>query len=39
MVSLDRPDIQSSTSMGAVEVTVKLTNALDEELVKRGLIC
>jgi clan AA aspartic protease len=36
MINCDR--IQISRNMGAVRVKVKLTNAIDEELVKRGLL-
>ncbi len=36
MINCDR--IQVSKNMGAVRVKVKLTNAIDEELVKRGLL-
>ena len=36
MIDCDR--IQISKNMGAVRVKVKLTNAIDEELVKRGLL-
>ncbi|MCC3524065.1 MULTISPECIES: clan AA aspartic protease [unclassified Microcoleus] len=36
MINCDR--IQISKNMGAVRVKVKLTNAIDEELVKRGLL-
>ena len=36
MKNCDR--IQISKNMGAVRVKVKLTNAIDEELVKRGLL-
>lgn len=36
MINCDR--IQFSKNMGAVRVKVKLTNAIDEELVKRGLL-
>lgn len=36
MINCDR--IHSSKNMGAVRVKVKLTNAIDEELVKRGLL-
>ncbi len=36
MINCDRNQI--STNMGAVRVKVKLTNAIDEELVKRGLL-
>ena len=36
MKNCDR--IQFSKNMGAVRVKVKLTNAIDEELVKRGLL-
>ena len=38
MINLDRDRIQVSKNMGAVRVKVKLTNAIDEELVKRGLL-
>jgi clan AA aspartic protease len=38
MRNLDRDKIQISKNMGAVRVKVKLTNAIDEELVKRGLL-
>lgn len=38
MINLDRDKIQVSKNMGAVRVKVKLTNAIDEELVKRGLL-
>lgn len=33
-----RTDLNAETSMGAVHVKVKLTNAIDEELVNRGLL-
>ncbi|MCC3412480.1 MAG: clan AA aspartic protease [Microcoleus sp. PH2017_29_MFU_D_A] len=36
MINCDRNQI--SKNMGAVRVKVKLTNAIDEELVKRGLL-
>ncbi len=36
MINCDR--IQINKNMGAVRVKVKLTNAIDEELVKRGLL-
>ncbi|WP_333312228.1 MULTISPECIES: hypothetical protein [unclassified Microcoleus] len=38
MINLDRDLAQTSKNMGAVRVKVKLTNAIDEELVKRGLL-
>ena len=38
MINLDRDRIQVSKNMGAVRVKVKLTNAIDEELIKRGLL-
>lgn len=38
MINLDRALTQTSKNMGAVRVQVKLTNAIDEELVKRGLL-
>ncbi|MEG4505504.1 clan AA aspartic protease [Microcoleus sp. F6_B4] len=38
MINLDRDLTQASKNMGAVRVKVKLTNAIDEELVKRGLL-
>jgi clan AA aspartic protease len=38
MINLDRDKIQVNKTMGAVRVKVKLTNAIDEELVKRGLL-
>ncbi|MEG4144450.1 hypothetical protein [Microcoleus sp. Pol12B5] len=38
MINLDRDLTQARKNMGAVRVKVKLTNAIDEELVKRGLI-
>ncbi|MEG5063293.1 clan AA aspartic protease [Microcoleus sp. B3-A4] len=38
MINLDRALSQASKNKGAVRVKVKLTNALDEELVKRGLL-
>ncbi|MEG4284159.1 clan AA aspartic protease [Microcoleus sp. A006_D1] len=38
MINIDRDKIQLSNNMGAVRVKVKLTNAIDEELVKRGLL-
>ncbi|MGL5058945.1 MAG: retroviral-like aspartic protease family protein [Microcoleus sp.] len=38
MINLDRDKIQVNKNMGAVRVKVKLTNAIDEELVKRGLL-
>ncbi|MEG4418718.1 clan AA aspartic protease [Microcoleus sp. LAD1_D5] len=38
MINLDRNLTQASKNMGAVRVKVKLTNAIDEELVKRGVL-
>jgi len=38
MINLDRDRSQINKNMGAVRVKVKLTNAIDEELVKRGLL-
>ncbi|MEG4812574.1 hypothetical protein QUA82_34310 [Microcoleus sp. F8-D3] len=40
MINIDRVLTQASKNMGAVRrrVKVKLTNAIDEELVKRGLL-
>ncbi len=38
MINLDRDLAQASRGVGAVRVKVKLTNAIDEELVKRGLL-
>ncbi|MEG4252635.1 MULTISPECIES: hypothetical protein [unclassified Microcoleus] len=38
IINLDRNLIQASKNKGAVRVKVKLTNAIDEELVKRGLL-
>ncbi|MGB8687851.1 MAG: clan AA aspartic protease [Microcoleus sp.] len=38
MINLDRDRIQVSKNKVAVRVKVKLTNAIDEELVKRGLL-
>ena len=38
MINLDRDITQASKNMGAVRVKLKLTNAIDEELVKRGLL-
>jgi clan AA aspartic protease len=38
MVSLNRSTTAETESMGAVHVTVKLTNAIDEGLVRRGLL-
>lgn len=38
MINLDRARIQVSKNKVAVRVKVKLTNAIDEELVKRGLL-
>ena len=38
MINIERDKIQLSNNMGAVRVKVKLTNAIDEELVKRGLL-
>ncbi|MEG4230686.1 clan AA aspartic protease [Microcoleus sp. Pol11C3] len=38
MINLDRNLSQITKNMGAVRVKVKLTNAIDEELVKRGLL-
>lgn len=38
MINLDRDITQACKNMGAVRVKVKLTNAIDEELVKRGLL-
>src|SRR4028118_2165986 len=37
MINLDRDRSQKSKNLGAVPVKIKLTNAIDEELVKRGL--
>jgi clan AA aspartic protease len=38
MVSFNRIDVAASEHMGAVRVPVKLTNAVDEILVNRGLL-
>jgi len=38
MINIDRDQIQLSNNMGAVRVKVKLTNAIDEALVSRGLL-
>ena len=38
MINLDRDLTQASKNMGAVRVKVKLTNAIDEGLVNRGLL-
>ncbi|MBE9161556.1 MULTISPECIES: clan AA aspartic protease [Microcoleaceae] len=38
MINIDRNWSQTTKNMGAVRVKVKLTNAIDEELVKRGLL-
>ncbi|MEG4026537.1 clan AA aspartic protease [Microcoleus sp. S13C4] len=38
MINLDRDITQASKNMRAVRVKLKLTNAIDEELVKRGLL-
>jgi len=38
MVNFNRIDVAVSKSMGAVRVPVKLTNAVDEILVNRGLL-
>jgi len=38
MINIASDTIQISKNMGAVRVKVKLTNAIDEELVKRGLL-
>ncbi len=38
MLSFNRSDHTVSENMGAVSVQVKLTNAVDEELVNRGLL-
>ena len=38
MINIDRNLSQLSNNMGAVRVKVKLTNAIDEELVNRGLL-
>jgi clan AA aspartic protease len=38
MINIDRDKIQLSNNMGAVRVKVKLTNAIDEALVRRGLL-
>ncbi|MEG3850830.1 clan AA aspartic protease [Microcoleus sp. herbarium19] len=38
MINCDRERIQISKNMGAVRVKVKLTNAIDEGLVNRGLL-
>ncbi|WP_293296397.1 MULTISPECIES: hypothetical protein [unclassified Microcoleus] len=38
MINIDRTKIQLSNNMGAVRVKVKLTNAIDEALVRRGLL-
>jgi hypothetical protein len=38
MINVDRDHNQVSKNIGAVRVKVKLTNAIDEELVKRGLL-
>lgn len=38
MINIDRNLSHISKNMGAVRVKVKLTNAIDEELVKRGLL-
>ncbi|MBE9014743.1 clan AA aspartic protease [Chroococcidiopsis sp. CCALA 051] len=38
MVSFNRIDVAASEHMGAVQVPVKLTNAVDEILVNRGLL-
>ncbi len=38
MINLDRDRNQVSKNMGAVRVKVKLTNAIDEGLVNRGLL-
>ncbi|NJK65405.1 MAG: clan AA aspartic protease [Microcoleus sp. CSU_2_2] len=38
MINLDRAKIQVSKNIGAVRVKVKLTNAIDEALVSRGLL-
>ena len=38
MINIDRNLSQITKNMGAVRVKVKLTNAIDEELVKRGLL-
>ncbi|MEG3834222.1 MULTISPECIES: hypothetical protein [unclassified Microcoleus] len=38
MINLDRAQTQSRKNMGAVRVKVKLTNAIDAEVVQRGLL-
>ena len=38
MINLDRDLTQASKNMGAVRVKVKLTNAIDEALVSRGVL-
>ncbi|WP_293133447.1 clan AA aspartic protease [Microcoleus sp. bin38.metabat.b11b12b14.051] len=38
MINIDRNLSQISPKMGAVRVNVKLTNAIDEALVRRGLL-
>ncbi|MEG4342175.1 clan AA aspartic protease [Microcoleus sp. A003_D6] len=38
MINIERDKIQLSNNMGAVRVKVKLTNAIDEALVRRGLL-
>lgn len=38
MVNLNRSDPATSEPMGAVKVKVKLTNAIDEALVSRGML-
>jgi clan AA aspartic protease len=38
MINIDRNLSQISNNMGAVRVKVKLTNAIDEALVRRGLL-
>jgi clan AA aspartic protease len=38
MVSFNRIDVAVSEHMGAVRVSVKLTNATDEDLISRGLL-
>ncbi|MGB7414544.1 MAG: hypothetical protein WA902_10080 [Thermosynechococcaceae cyanobacterium] len=38
MIQLQNPSAETTESMGEVRVRVRLTNAVDEELVKRGLL-
>ncbi|MGF1602170.1 MAG: clan AA aspartic protease [Thermosynechococcaceae cyanobacterium] len=38
MIQLQNPSAEAAESIGAVRVRVRLTNAVDEELVKHGLL-